>query len=76
MQVLKWGNGLAIRLPSGVVEALKLKEGDHVEIHVAGDRKFEVSRDKSRQRALDRLRKLSRNLPPGFRFDREAANGR
>ncbi len=28
MQVSKWGNSLAIRLPAAVVEALKLKEGD------------------------------------------------
>ena len=76
MQVSKWGNSLAIRLPTGVVEALDLKEGDQVEIYIAGDRKFEVSRDKSRQRALERLRRLSRELPPGFTFDREAANER
>ncbi|HWY69665.1 MAG TPA: AbrB/MazE/SpoVT family DNA-binding domain-containing protein [Terriglobales bacterium] len=76
MQVSKWGNSLAIRLPADVVEALELKEGDQIEIYVAGDRKFEVSRDKSRQRALERLRKLSRALPPGFTFDRESANER
>jgi hypothetical protein len=28
MQVAKWGNSLAVRLPSAVVEALDLKEGD------------------------------------------------
>ena len=32
MQVSKWGNRLAIRLPSEVVEALNLKEGDQIEI--------------------------------------------
>jgi antitoxin MazE len=32
MQVAKWGDSLAIRLPAAVVEALKLKEGDDVEI--------------------------------------------
>ena len=31
MQVAKWGNSLAIRLPAAVVEALKLKEGDEME---------------------------------------------
>jgi hypothetical protein len=30
MQVSKWGNSLAIRLPAAVVEALKLKEGDSI----------------------------------------------
>jgi antitoxin MazE len=28
MQVSKWGNSLAVRLPAAVVEALGLKEGD------------------------------------------------
>lgn len=35
MQVSKWGNSLAVRLPSAVVEALRLKEGDDVRIEVA-----------------------------------------
>jgi len=76
MQVAKWGNSLAVRLPAAVVEALELKEGDDIEIQVAGARAFEVSRDQSRQRALARLHKLSRPLPPGFVFDREEANER
>lgn len=76
MRVAKWGNSLAVRLPSAVVEALELKEGDEIEIHVAADRAFLVERDRSRQQALDRLRRLRRPLPPGFRFDREDANER
>jgi antitoxin MazE len=76
MQVSKWGNSLAVRLPVAVVDALNLKEGDHIEIRVARERVFEVSRDQSRSRALARLRKLRRPLPPGFVFDREDANVR
>ena len=38
MKVAKWGNSLAVRLPQAVVEALRLKEGDEIEIHVAGPR--------------------------------------
>ncbi|MGP0017232.1 MAG: AbrB/MazE/SpoVT family DNA-binding domain-containing protein [Candidatus Sulfotelmatobacter sp.] len=76
MQVAKWGNSLAVRLPAAVVEALDLKEGDQVEIRVAGGRVFEVSRDQSRKRALEKLRKLSRPLPAGFVFEREEANER
>jgi antitoxin MazE len=75
-QITKWGNSLAIRLPAAVVDALKLKEGDSVEILVAGQRTFAVSRDPARQQALARLRKLSRPLPAGFVFDREEANAR
>jgi antitoxin MazE len=76
MQVSKWGNSLAIRLPAAVVEALELKEGDQIEIRIAQGRAFEVGRDLSRERALARLRKLRRPLPPGFVFDRADANAR
>jgi antitoxin MazE len=76
MRVAKWGNSLAVRLPSGVTEALDLKAGDQIEIHAVGTRTFEISRDKSRERAIERLRKLRRPLPPGFTFDREEANAR
>jgi len=76
MQVAKWGNSLAIRLPARIVDALKLKEGDHIEIHIDGKRQFSVRRDRSREQAIKRLRKLSRPLPPGFKFDRESANER
>ncbi len=76
MQVSRWGNSLAIRLPSAVVEALELKEGDDIEIRVAGDRAFEVRRDRSKERAIARLRRLRRALPPGFTFSREEANER
>ena len=44
MQVARWGNSLAVRLPAAVVEALGLREGDQIEIHVAGERSFAVER--------------------------------
>lgn len=76
MQVSKWGNSLAVRLPAAIVDALKLKEGDDIEIVLAGTRRFEVGRDRRREAALDRLRSLRRPLPKGFRFDRNEANER
>jgi antitoxin MazE len=76
MQVSKWGNSLAIRLPAAVVDALRLKEGDEIEIRIAGQRDFRIARDRSREKALDTIRRLSRPLPAGFRFDREEANRR
>ena len=76
MQVAKWGNSLAVRLPSAVVEALELKEGDQIEIRIAGAREFEVSHDQTRQHALERLRQLRRPLPPGFTFRRDDAHER
>ncbi|HYL75087.1 MAG TPA: AbrB/MazE/SpoVT family DNA-binding domain-containing protein [Bryobacteraceae bacterium] len=76
MQVSKWGNSLAIRIPASVADALQLKEGDRVEIRVAGRRKFEIARDPATRKAIERIRKLRRPLPPGFRFDRLDANAR
>ena len=76
MQVAKWGNSLAVRLPSTVVEALNLKEGDQIEIRIAGTRKFEIARDRRTEQALERIRQLRRPLPPGFQFDRQEANER
>lgn len=76
MQVARWGNSLAVRLPATVVKALDLKEGDHIEIHVVGSREFDVSRDRTRQEAIARLRSLRRPLPPGFTFDREETHER
>jgi antitoxin MazE len=76
MQVAKWGNSLAVRLPQAVVEALKLKAGDEIEITVSSKRRFDVARDQTRERALASLRKFRGLLPAGFKFDREEANER
>ena len=76
MQVSKWGNSLAIRLPASVVEALELKEGDNVEVHVVGERAFGIDRDRSRERALERIRAFRKKLPPDWKFDRDEANAR
>ena len=76
MQVSRWGNSLAIRLPASVVEVLELKEGDEVEVHVSGDRAFDIDRDRSRERALARIRAFQKTLPADWKFDREDANAR
>ncbi len=76
MQVAKWGNSLAVRLPASVVEALQLKEGDNVEIHVAGARSFEVAKAPGARELLARLHKYRGRLPASFKFDRLEANER
>jgi len=76
MQVSKWGNSLAIRLPAAIVELLNLKEGDDIEIEVAGARVFELTRKPDAAEVLERLRKFRGRLPADFRFDRIAANER
>jgi antitoxin MazE len=76
MQVAKWGNSLAVRLPAAVVEALDLKEGDEIEISVAGKHDFKVARDRDREWAIQELRKMKWHFPPNFKFNREKANER
>jgi antitoxin MazE len=76
MQVSKWGNSLAVRLPAAVVERLGLQEGDEIEIEVADPRHFRVARDPRRDAALETLRTLGWTLPEDFHFDREDANAR
>src|ERR1700735_399523 len=76
MQVAKWGNSLAVRLPVAVVEALGLKEGDDIEIHIADDRQFGIARKPGREEILRRVRAFRGRLPADFKFDREEANAR
>jgi antitoxin MazE len=49
IQVARWRNSPAVRLLAAVVDALELKEGDEIEIHVADSREFGVSRKPGRE---------------------------
>ncbi len=76
MQVSKWGNSLAVRLPASVVEVLNLKEGDNIEIHVEGSRKLEIRKIPEAREILSRLRKYRGRLPKDFKFNRIEAHER
>jgi antitoxin MazE len=76
MQVSKWGNSFAIRLPAAVVEALKLNEGDDIEVIIADERVFQVRRKPGKETFLARLRQYRGKLPADFKFDRDDANAR
>ena len=76
MQVSKWGNSLAIRLPAAVVEVLGLKEGDNVEVRVADPAIFELDRAPTPVEILARLRQFRGRMPADFKFDRLEANAR
>ena len=76
MQVAKWGNSLAVRLPASVVQALELKEGDDITIHIAGQRDFDIARAPTRSELIERLRSLRGTIPSDFTFDRHDAHER
>jgi antitoxin MazE len=76
MQISKWGNSLAVRIPASIVEVLDLKEGDDIEIRVPSERTFELVRKPSRKELIARLREFRGQIPADFRFDRDEANAR
>jgi antitoxin MazE len=67
---------LPFGFPPSAVEALELKEGDEMEIHVAGAREFGLARKPSRDELLKRLRTFRGRLPADFKFDRDEMNAR
>jgi antitoxin MazE len=76
MQVAKWGNSLAVRLPAAVVEALKLQAGDEIEIVVDDPRRFSVRKKDTVEALMESVREFRGKMPADFKFDREEANSR
>lgn len=79
MQIGKWGNSLAVRLPRDLVERFDLKEGDSVDLEgivasLEGERV--KAKEQRRQAALAEIAKGWLTLPPDWKFDREDANWR
>ena len=76
MQIAKWGNSYAVRLPKRLVEALGLKLGDEVTLVPAGERTIEVVRHNEREAALARLMANRFDIPEGVTWTREEMNER
>jgi antitoxin MazE len=71
MMIAKWGNSLAVRIPAALVAELNLKPGEKVRIIRSGDHGFVVERDRTREEALERLRKLRFTVPSDYVFNRD-----
>ncbi len=77
MQVSRWGNSLAVRLPKALVEQLGLKDGDELNVVAASNGVVEIeTRADQRRRALERMAARRWTVPEGYRFDRDEANER
>ena len=76
MQVSKWGNSLAVRLPKALVEDLGLKPGDKLEVVSATPERIAVAKDERRALAVERMRARAWSIPKDYVFDREEANAR
>ncbi|HHX83496.1 MAG TPA: AbrB/MazE/SpoVT family DNA-binding domain-containing protein [Pseudomonadaceae bacterium] len=75
MQVAKWGNSLAVRLPAELVRELGLQEGDQIELKKQDDILL-VRRQPGAEEVLQGLRRFRGKLPKGGRLDRDAAHER
>lgn len=81
MRVFKWGNDLAVQIPTELVGALDLKAGDEIDVRITRTHSVEtagsgVASTMTREQALERIRALKVQLPAGWKFDREEANRR
>ena len=70
MQISKWGNSLAVRLPAALVAELGLAEGDEIEIVKASRKRLEITKAEKRAKALDQLRALRGLVPSDYKFSR------
>ena len=81
MQIGKWGNSLAVRLPGSLVQELGIEEGDEIELIPAAKRTkapmtFTVKPAPSKLDCLQAMRRYRAPFPTGFSFDRDEANAR
>ena len=80
MQIAKWGNSLAVRLPAALVRKLHLEVGDEIDLipdaTAIASTKIAVKRKPSRREVVDSLKRFAGRLPQGFTFDRDEAHRR
>lgn len=76
MLVSRWGNSLAVRLPKKLVDALKLRPGDELDVVEASKRKLAIEKVDRRAEFLRQMEQFRFPLPEGYKFDRDEANER
>ena len=79
VQIGKWGNSLAMRLPKALVERLKLKEGDEIDSEIIEKALAAADSEALKRRRDEALKEIVANrrpLPADYKFDREEANAR
>jgi antitoxin MazE len=75
MHVAKWGNSLAVRLPTELVRELGLKEGDQIDL-VKDNGQVRVRRLARTDEVLNGLRRFRGKLPAVERLSRDDTHER
>lgn len=76
MKVAKWGNSLAVRIPTAVAEELNLKEGDEIELSRIGENSISVKKQVTADDVIKAMQQFRDRVPADFKFDRDEANAR
>jgi antitoxin MazE len=76
MQVSKWGDSFAVRLPKALVDKMGLRVGDELNIIDVAERTLIVEKEDQRKAALARIRARKWKAPLDYKFDRDEANER
>ncbi len=81
MQVAKWGNSLAVRLPVALVQELGIADGDELVLQPLARKseqaaRVSVARQPSKLEQLQTQRRFRAPWPADFSFDRDEANAR
>ena len=79
MQLAKWGNSLAVRIPSEIAKKLDWNEGDELDIQIGRNGIVEIVRPAPRagtELLFERIDRLKGTMPADFKFDRDEANSR
>ena len=73
MQVSKWGDSLAVRIPKALAEEMGLRAGDKIDLVRVGERAIALAPRGEDGGFLDRLREVQEPAPEGYRWRREDA---
>lgn len=79
MQIGRWGNSLAVRLPKSLVDRFALSEGDEFDSASLEAALETLQDDALRKRRAQAMREIAETrwiLPDDWKFDREEANSR
>ena len=76
MQVSKWGNSLAVRLPKALVDQLGLKEGDELTWSPPARKRSRSNQRRAAPPGNERMAARNWTLPPDYKFDRDEADER
>ena len=76
LQIAKWGNSLALRIPADYVRSIGIKEGDHVQANMTIDGGISIRAIKWNRKAFaSELKKSREDMPMGESVMEELRRG-